>query len=303
MACVLCNAHVDGVLFAMLQVPVILTIGPLFEGFLEGGDETLTYRERLQAKKHHQSNTWFKWLDEQPDASVLYICFGSIVNLTDTQIKELALGIEKSGQRFLWVLREVASSPKHDHRDTNIKKMNRDLSDILPEGFLERTKSRGIVYVEWVPQLQILAHRAVGGFLSHCGWNSTFESMCLGVPVVAMPIQADQMMNAIFIEETLGVAVRVNVEKGGWAETVGWELIEKAIKTLMNLDANTTGDMIRRKAMQISDTIERAIRSGGSSKESMVLFVELLRIRKASMALCSIEVETINSSAPNEHRL
>jgi hypothetical protein len=92
-------------------------------------------------------------------------------------------------------------------------------------------------------------------------------------------------------------------KEGGGPVRFGWELIEKAIKTLMNLDANTTGDMIRRKAMQISDTIERAIRSGGSSKESMVLFVELLRIRKASMALCSTEVETINSSAPNEHML
>lgn len=268
----------------MLQVPILLTIGPLFEGFMERGDETLTYRERVQAKKHHQSDICFEWLDQQPDASVLYICFGSVVKLTDMQIKELALGLEKSGQRFFWVLRGVALSPKHDHQDTNIKKMNQDLTNILPEGFLERTKSRGIIYVEWVPQLQILAHRAVGGFLSHCGWNSTFESMCLAVPMVAMPIQAEQMMNAIFIEKILGVALRVNAEKGGWAEIVGWEPIEKAIRTLMNMDANTIGDMIRMKAVQISDTIERAIRIGGSSKESMVLFMELLRNRKASMA-------------------
>ena len=285
----------------MLQVPILLTIGPLFEGFFEGSDQTLTFRERLQANKHHQSDPWFEWLDQQPNASVLYICFGSIVELTGTQIKELALGLEKSGQRFFWVLRGAASSSKHHSQESNIKKMDRDLSDILPEGFLERTKSRGIVYVEWVPQLQILAHPSIGGFLSHCGWNSTFESMCLGVPMVAMPIQSDQMMNAIFIEKTVGVGVRVNAEKGGWAETVGWELIEKAIKTLMNLDANTIGDMIRRKAVQVRETIERAIRSGGSSKESMVLFVKLLRIHKTSMTLSSIESERINSNLSPYH--
>lgn len=285
----------------MLQVPILLTIGPLFEGFFEGSDQTLTFRERLQANKRHQSDPWFEWLDQQPNASVLYICFGSIVELTGTQIKELALGLEKSGQRFFWVLRGAASSSKHHSQESNIKKMDRDLSDILPEGFLERTKSRGIVYVEWVPQLQVLAHPSIGGFLSHCGWNSTFESMCLGVPMVAMPIQSDQMMNAIFIEKTVGVGVRVNAEKGGWAETVGWELIEKAIKTLMNLDANTIGDMIRRKAVQVRETIERAIRSGGSSKDSMVLFVKLLRIHKTSMALFSIESERINSNLSPYH--
>lgn len=242
-------------------MPSILTVGPLLDGL---GEEGTIFRERIQAKP--QSGDSFKWLNNQANSSVLYVCFGSVATIPVTQIRELAVGLERSGQHFFWVLR--SPDPK-----------GLELSDILPEGFLERTKSRGIVYMEWAPQLQILAHPAIGGFLTHCGWNSALESMSMGVPMVAMPIQAEQMMNATLIDKILGIGLRIN-EKGGWIETVGREPIEKAIRTLMD---DTTGDKIRRKAMQVSDTLERTLRPGGSSHRNLTLFVQQLKSLKAEL--------------------
>lgn len=133
--------------------------------------------------------------------------------------------------------------------------------------------------MEWAPQLQILAHPAIRGFLTHCGWNSALESMCMGVPMIAMPIQAEQMMNATLIDKNLGIGLRIN-EKGGWVETVRREPIEKAIRTLMD---DTTGDKVRRKAMQVSDTLERTMQPGGSSHRNLALFVQQLKSLKVEL--------------------
>jgi UDP:flavonoid glycosyltransferase YjiC (YdhE family) len=242
-------------------VSSILTIGPLLDGLGEGDT---TFRERFQGKP--QSGDSLKWLNNQANSSVLYVCFGSVARLSVTQIRELAVGLERSGQHFFWVLR--SPDPK-----------GLVSSEILPEGFLERTKSRGIVYMEWAPQLQILAHPAIGGFLTHCGWNSALESMCMGVPMVAMPMQAEQMMNATLIAKNLGIGLRIN-EKGGWVETVGREPIEKAVRTLMD---DTTGEKVRRKAKQVSDTLGRTMQPGGSSHRNLALFVQQLKSLKANL--------------------
>ena len=50
-------------------------------------------------------------------------------------------------------------------------------------------------------------HPSVGGFLSHCGWSSTLESITNGVPMIAWPLYAEQRMNAMLLVEELGVAV------------------------------------------------------------------------------------------------
>lgn len=120
-----------------------------------------------------------QWLDKQPDGSTLYISFGSVAILSLTQLHELALGLEASGQRFLLVVRST-----------------QDADSLLPEGFEERTKERGFVVNGWAPQLWVLSHDSVGGFLTHCGWNSSLESICRGVPMLTWPIQAEQAMNA-----------------------------------------------------------------------------------------------------------
>lgn len=241
----------------MLQVPKIMTVGPLMEGVGEG-EQSL--REKLQAE--HQSGDYLNWLAKQPDASILYISFGSLATLPDVQVRELAVGLENSGRSFFWVLR--IPKPANSEAAT-------DISTLLPEGFLERTKERGLVYSEWAPQLQILAHRAIGGFLTHCGWNSVIESICVGVPMIAWPFQAEQMLNATLIVKVLGIAVRIGT--AGWSEIVGNQEIERAIRVLMLEEA----DCLRRRVMEVSNIVERAVRPGGSSKRYLEEFVKELK--------------------------
>lgn len=120
------------------------------------------------------------WLDSQAKGSVLYIAFGSVGAITTEETMELAAGVEASGVPFLWALKTGTLT----------------LDQVLPAGFIERTKDRGLIETGWAPQTKILLHSATGGFLSHCGWNSTLESICAGVPFVAWPLAADQPMNA-----------------------------------------------------------------------------------------------------------
>uniref|UniRef100_A0A453LHJ6 Glycosyltransferase n=1 Tax=Aegilops tauschii subsp. strangulata TaxID=200361 RepID=A0A453LHJ6_AEGTS len=119
-----------------------------------------------------------RWLDEQPARSVLYVAFGSEAPLTPDNVRELAAGLELSGARFLWALRET-SAP------------------LLPDdGFQERVAGRGVVRAGWVPQVRVLAHGAVGAFLTHAGWSSLMESFLFGHPLAMLPLFADQGLTA-----------------------------------------------------------------------------------------------------------
>ncbi|KAF0907035.1 hypothetical protein E2562_014643 [Oryza meyeriana var. granulata] len=117
-----------------------------------------------------------QWLDEQPERSVIYIALGSEAPVTADHVRELALGLELVGVRFLWALRTPSGGA------------------LLPDGFESRVAAaaRGLVCTRWVPQLRVLAHRAVGGFLTHCGWSSIFESLRFALPLVMLPLFADQ---------------------------------------------------------------------------------------------------------------
>jgi hydroquinone glucosyltransferase len=112
------------------------------------------------------------WLDKQQPCSVLYVSFGSGGTLSQEQILELALGLELSNHKFLWALRAPSSSAYSAYLSAG---NDVDPLQFLPSGFLERTKEKGMVVPSWAPQIQILNHSSVGGFLSHCGWNSTLE--------------------------------------------------------------------------------------------------------------------------------
>ena len=152
----------------------ILPVGPMLpKAYFSTGPET--------SAEAGLRDACLEWLDTQPEASVLYVSFGSVAVLSVPQIQELAMGLEMSGQRFLLVLRPSK---------------NAENLPVFPEGFEELIKGRGFVHIGWVPQLFVLSHRAVGGFLTHCGWNSTLETICRGLPMLTWPIQAEQAMNA-----------------------------------------------------------------------------------------------------------
>ncbi|GAA0139595.1 glycosyltransferase [Lithospermum erythrorhizon] len=176
-----------------------------------------------------------QWLNEKKQASTVYVSFGSECFLTKEEMQEVALGLEISNVNFIWVLR----SPNGEKTE---------LEDVLPEGFLDRIKGRGFIEEGWAPQAKILKHPSTGGFLSHCGWGSLLESITFGVPVIAVPMQYDQPMNAKLVVE---IGVGMEVEKGvnGWRE--GGE-IGRIIEEVVVKDA---GETIRRKARELAESV------------------------------------------------
>ncbi|KAM0887004.1 hypothetical protein ACQ4PT_029330 [Festuca glaucescens] len=184
-------------------MPPVYCVGPYVGGI---GDEV--------AKQRHGC---LAWLDGQPDRSVVFLCFGSAGHHSEEQIKEIAVGLENSGHRFLWVVRAPFSDDPVKPSDP---RADQDLDAILPDGFLDRIRGRGLVVKQWAPQADVLRHTATGVFVTHCGWNSVLEGVTAGVPMLCWPLYAEQKMNKLFMVGEMGIA----------AEMVGWQrgLVEAA---------------------------------------------------------------------------
>ncbi|XP_011090910.1 beta-D-glucosyl crocetin beta-1,6-glucosyltransferase-like [Sesamum indicum] len=142
-----------------------------------------------------------RWLSEKQEYSTIYISFGSECFLSKDQIEVIAKGLALCNVNFLWVVRFPIGEKS-------------SIKEAMPAGFLETVKDRGIIVPGWAPQTKILAHPSTGGFVSHCGWGSIMESMYFGVPVIAMPMQADQPINARLVVET-GAGVEVERDGNG----------------------------------------------------------------------------------------
>ncbi|CAL5088802.1 unnamed protein product [Urochloa decumbens] len=217
------------------------------------------------------------WLDAQPDGSVLYVCLGSGGTLSAVQTAELAAGLEASGQRFLWVAR-VPNDMDNCASYFGGEGDGDDTLGYLPEGFLERTKAVGLVVPEWAPQVEILGHRAVGGFVSHCGWNSALETMAAGVPVLAWPLFAEQRMNAVKLgSEGVGLALRVTArEEDG---VVPRDEVAMAARELM---VGEKGAVARRKARELQEEARKALVPGGPAHRALAAVVEMWKRAAAS---------------------
>lgn len=190
------------------------------------------------------------WLDSRETCSVVYVSFGSLSTLKEKQIEEIACGLKRSNHYFLWVVREIEKEK-------------------IPSSFLDETSEKGLV-VTWCPQLQVLAHKAVGCFMTHCGWNSTLEAMSLGVPMVAMPQWADQTTNAKFVADVWRVGVRVKVGEEG---IVAKEEIDLRIREVME---GETAIEIRENCQKWEKLAKEAVDEGGSSDKNIEKFVAKL---------------------------
>ncbi|CAL5022932.1 unnamed protein product [Urochloa decumbens] len=201
-----------------------------------------------------------EWLDRQPTGSVVYVSFGSAGALSVEQTAELAAGLEDSGHKFLWVVRMSSL----DGANNNFAAMD-DKDDPLawlPEGFLERTSGRGLAVAAWAPQVRVLVHPATAAFVSHCGWNSTLESVATGVPMVAWPLYAEQRMNAAFLSEGAGVALRLRAGRDDGV-VVGREEIAAAVRELME---GEKGRAVRRRTGDLRQAADMAWAPEGSSR-------------------------------------
>ena len=232
------------------------------------------------------SNLCMKWLDSKPENSVLYVAFGSQNTPSEPQIKQLAMALEASGKNFLWVFRPPSSFVM----DSN----NKDNEEWLPKGFEQRIKenNRGLLIQQWAPQMEILSHKSIGAFLSHCGWNSVIEALSHGVPMLSWPMGAEQPFNAKMLEEEIGVSV--GVAYGNDCE-VRCEDIVRKIELVM--DGTETGNDMKRKACGAREMIKNATidKKGfrGSSVAAMDEFLlAALQMRKklwGSSKWCSVQ--------------
>ncbi|KAJ8534821.1 hypothetical protein K7X08_016549 [Anisodus acutangulus] len=150
-----------------------------------------------------------------------------------------------SGQRFLWVTR-CPNDKIADATYFNVQKPSNPL-DFLPNGFLERTKGLGLVQPNWAPQVQILSHDSIGGFLTHCGWNSTLESVVHGIPLIPWPLYAEQRTNAVMLSENIKVATRPKICDNGIIRRLE---IAKVVEGLMECEA---GNGVRVRMKELKD--------------------------------------------------
>ncbi|XP_060177354.1 zeatin O-glucosyltransferase-like [Lycium barbarum] len=202
-------------------------------------------------KESRKPSICIDWLDKQEPNSVIFVSFGTTTSLSDEEIKELAIGLEKSQQKFIWVLRDADTCDIFNGKSRKVE---------LPKGYEERVGKRGLIVRDWAPQLEILGHVSTGGFMSHCGWNSCMESTSMGVPIIAWPMHSDQPINAYLVT----VVLKIGVVLKDWAkrdELVSSVEVEKCVKRLMGSEE---GDVMRKKAMELSKSV---VNGGGSGKE------------------------------------
>ncbi|KAF5185305.1 Glycosyltransferase [Thalictrum thalictroides] len=213
-------------------------------------------------------NHCVKWLDSRKPNSVIYVSLGSMCRLTPKQFMEIGLGLEASQQSFIWVVKGAGSN-RYGELETWLTEVK----------FEERAKDRGLVIKGWAPQVLILSHPAIGGFLTHCGWNSTLEGVCAGVPMITWPMFAEQFLNEKLIVQILGIGVAVGaLERVSWGDEddvlvlITREEVEKAISRLMHEDDE--GIERRKKARELGIMARKAMEKGGSSYLGTTLLIE-----------------------------
>ncbi|XP_074321495.1 7-deoxyloganetin glucosyltransferase-like [Silene latifolia] len=189
----------------------IYTVGPL--DFM--ADTTL----EDPATKSLGSNLWkedskcLRWLDSKKPNSVILVSFGSIATITNENLLEFAWGLANSNQFFLWVLRpDLVNGEK----------------SVIPNEFLMEIKERGLI-TSWCDQETVLKHPSLGGYLTHCGWNSTLDTICGGVPVLCWPFFAEQQTNCWFSCGKWGIGLEID---GNVSRTE----VEKQVRKLMVSD-------------------------------------------------------------------
>ncbi|RZB46154.1 UDP-glycosyltransferase 74G1 isoform B [Glycine soja] len=173
-----------------------------------------------------------EWLDDKPKGSVVYVSFGSIATFGDEQMEELACCLKESLGYFLWVVRASEETK-------------------LPKGFEKKTK-KGLV-VTWCSQLKVLAHEAIGCFVTHCGWNSTLETLCLGVPIIAIPFWSDQSTNAKLMADVWKIGIRAPIDDN---KVVRREALKHCIREIME---NEKGKEMKSNAIRWKTLAVKAV--------------------------------------------
>ncbi|XP_057870167.2 linamarin synthase 2-like [Cryptomeria japonica] len=215
-----------------------VAVGPLFL------PNFLAHRDVLRSTSMFaEDESCLQWLDVQQQASVIYVSFGSAALKSNQQLEEIALGLESSQKPFLWVLRKDIAQGK---------------PGILPHGFLERIRERGLI-VRWAPQVKVLSHPSVRAFLTHSGWNSVMESISFGIPMLGWPSFMDQFLNCRFVKDVWKIGMDfegVDVDENRF---ITREEVEKGVRRIMECEEE------RQRVLKLKEAAVKAVSPGGSS--------------------------------------
>ncbi|PWA46605.1 UDP-glucuronosyl/UDP-glucosyltransferase [Artemisia annua] len=196
------------------------------------------------------------WLDKKPPNSVLYVSFGSYAHISKHELQEIAFGLLQSGVSFVWALRpDIVSS---------------DEINALPLGFEDDVKDRGLI-VPWCNQKIVISHPSIGGFLTHCGWNSILESIWCGVPLVCFPLLTDQFTNRKLVVDDWKIGI--NLCDGNLV--VREEVTKKVTHLLMGEKSNE----LRVQINKVQRTLKDALAIGGSSQRNFDEFVSEVKVK------------------------
>ncbi|KAL2631392.1 hypothetical protein R1flu_016078 [Riccia fluitans] len=233
----------------------VYPVGPLFP---------LSSTPAASSTANEERHLCLKFLDGQADSSVLFVAFGSTWQLAPEQMQEIAFGLESSGQSFLCVFLPAARTALYP---------TGNVFDIISPDCVSRTKERGLFVEGWVPQLQILGHSAVGGFLSHCGQNSILESLSMGVPILAWPLFIDQVMNARFVVDEIQAGLEITRDQNTKG-LVDRKEVESKARAFFKSEA---GKEARKNALRIRELALRSVAENGSSYKSVQSLVDRIR--------------------------
>ncbi|XP_050373426.1 phloretin 4'-O-glucosyltransferase-like [Argentina anserina] len=234
----------------------LIGIGPLIpSAFLDGKDPSdKSFGGDLFQKS--KDSACLEWLNSKPRESVVYVSFGSISVLSKIQMEEVAKGLLDCGRPFLWVIRENQKSGEGKEG-----KEEEELSCMV------ELEEHGMI-VPWCSQVEVLSHPSLGCFVTHCGWNSTLESLVSGVPVVAFPQWTDQGTNAKLIEDMWKTGVRVAPNEEG---IVIGEEINRCLDLVME------NQEMRKNAKNWKHLAKEAVSEGGSSDKNLKVFLDQIR--------------------------
>ena len=239
---------------AIQEIKPMYAIGPLFpSGF--------TKTKSLVPTSLKPESDCTQWLNSKPRGSVLYISFGSFIPCGKNEIDEIAHGLVLSKVNFIWVLRPNAISYEEPY--------------VLPIRFEDDVKGRGLI-VTWTNQIEVISNPAIGGFLTHCGWNSVLESLWYDVPMLCFPLMTDQLTNRKLLVDDWRIGLNLCDRK----PLTRFEVAEK-INRLMN---GKTSDELRKETMKVRQMLVNALAQDGSSEKNLCQFISDLKAKISELS-------------------
>lgn len=224
------------------------SIGPIFP---------TGFTKTLVATNLWSESDCTEWLDAKSHGSVLYVSFGSYAHASKKDVEEIAYGLLNSGVSFIWVLRpDIVSS---------------DETNILPVGYEDQIKDRGLL-LTWCNQIGVISHPAIGGFVTHCGWNSILESIWCGVPLLAYPLLTDQFTNRKLMVDDWKIGINlIDHHDHDHHYSITRDEVAEKINRLMS---GKSGVELRKNVKEVRKTLKNALATNGSSETNLNQFIK-----------------------------